>query len=47
MRSKKFEIKNGRIFYRDELVFRTVFHELLWKLTMRKKGCTVRELINE
>ncbi|WP_202710026.1 hypothetical protein [Sporosalibacterium faouarense] len=46
-RRKIFEIKNGRILYRDEMEFKTVFHEIFWKLKMKGKGRIVREFVNE
>lgn len=46
-RRKKFEITNGSIFYRDEIEFKTILHELFWKLRMKGKGRQVKEFINE
>lgn len=43
---KTYEIKKGRILYRDELEFKTVFHEIFWKLMMKKRGCIIREYLN-
>ena len=28
---KKYEIRRGRLLYRDELEFKSTFHELVWK----------------
>lgn len=43
-RNKKFEIKNGNIFYRCELEFNNIVHELYWKMRMKTKGCIVKEI---
>lgn len=42
--NKRFEIKNGNIFYRCELEFKSILHELYWKMTMKTKGRIVKEL---
>lgn len=43
---KKYEIKRGQILYRDEIEFKTLFHELLWKAMMKRKGCHIKEVVN-
>lgn len=45
-RRKVFEIKKGNIIYRDEMEFRTLFHELFWKIKMKGKGRIVKEFVN-
>lgn len=41
---KKYEIRRGRLLYRDELEFKSTLHELFWKALMKTKGCDVKEL---
>ena len=43
---KRYEIKRGHVLYREELEFRTILHEIIWKLTMRRKGCIVKEFLS-
>lgn len=43
-RSKKYEVKNGNVLYRCELEFKSIFHELYWKMIMKTKGRTVKEI---
>ncbi len=43
-KSKRFEVKNGNVFYRCELEFKNIFHELYWRMVMKTKGCIVKEI---
>ncbi len=43
-RSKIFEVKNGNIFYRCQLEFKNIFHELYWRAIMKTKGRVVKEI---
>ncbi|WP_159436080.1 hypothetical protein [Anaerosalibacter sp. Marseille-P3206] len=43
---KRFEIKRGQILYRDEIEFRSLVHELIWKAMMKRKGCRIKEIYN-
>lgn len=41
---KRYEIRRGQLLYRDELQFKSLIHELLWKVMMRGKGFYIREM---
>lgn len=41
---KKYEIQRGYLLYRDELVFKSVLHELFWRMKMKSKGCKIKEM---
>jgi hypothetical protein len=43
---KRYEIRRGRILYRDELKFRSLIHELFWKAMMKGKGFHIKEMHN-
>lgn len=47
MINKKFEITRGQILYRDEIEFKSSFHELYWKVMMKRKGCHIKEVVNK
>lgn len=44
MASKVYKIKRGCISYREKIEFKTVLHELYWKLTVRIKGFKVKDV---
>jgi len=39
---KRYEIKRGHVFYREEMEFKTVLHEIVWKMMMKKRGCIIK-----
>lgn len=45
VRSTKYEIKRGCVLYREELEFKTILHEITWRLMMRSKGCKTKKFI--
>ena len=46
MIKKKFEIKRGHLYYKEEMEFKSTMHLLYWRLYMKKRGCTVKEFQN-
>lgn len=44
---KKYEIKKGHVLYRREFEFKSIIHEICWKFMMKRKGCIIKEFINQ
>ncbi|KNF08079.1 hypothetical protein CLPU_10c01340 [Gottschalkia purinilytica] len=45
LRSKRYEIKRGCLFYREDLAFKTIIHETMWRILMKAKGYKIKELL--
>ncbi|ERI94664.1 hypothetical protein HMPREF1982_00801 [Clostridiales bacterium oral taxon 876 str. F0540] len=43
---KKFEVRRGHTFYVDDFEFKSPLQELLWKLSMMRKGCKLKKIKN-
>lgn len=41
---KRYEIKRGYLFYKDELEFKSSLQEFFWKTRMKMKGCNIKEI---
>ncbi|WP_202707620.1 hypothetical protein [Sporosalibacterium faouarense] len=43
-RLREFEIKRGNILYRRKIEFKSSLQEFIWKLKMKIKGYTIKEM---
>jgi hypothetical protein len=42
-RTKTYKIKRGSLFYREKKEFKTVFHEVIWIVSMKLKGFNIEK----
>lgn len=47
MASKVYRIKRGCISYREKVEFKTMIHELCWKILFKAKGFKVKDVTKE
>lgn len=43
-RKKTYKLTKDKAFFREEMEFKNILHELYWKFTMKKKGFKVEEI---
>lgn len=43
-RKGMYKISKGKVYFRREMEFKTIFHEIAWKIQMKLRGFTVENM---
>ncbi|WP_183108703.1 hypothetical protein [Thermohalobacter berrensis] len=43
-KTRKYKIKRGNVFFKEEKKFKTIFHEVFWKVKMVLRGFDIEKL---